>query len=127
MSAVCERNRETNICRPFSVSDTVLAMPGMNHYIATKIALLDIEACHPRRSAAEARHELHGSGSGCSSEMLMSDSKVWSKKKRKTPSSLKISTPFRRSASALFSSHRLQLECTSPTSASRGSEQNQKG
>jgi hypothetical protein len=21
----------------------------MNHYIATKIALLDIEACHPRR------------------------------------------------------------------------------
>src|SRR5579864_1018105 len=53
--------------------------------------------------------------------------KVWSKKKRKTPSSLKISTPFRRSASALFSSHRLQLECPNPTSASRGSEQNLKG
>src|ERR1700745_3615537 len=60
-------------------------------------------------------------------EICRSDSKVWSKKKRKTPSSLKISTPFRRSASALFSSHRLQLECPSPTSASRGSEQNQKG
>ena len=66
-------------------------------------------------------------GSGCSSEMLMSDSKVWNKKKRKMPSSLEISTPFRRSASALFSSHRLQLECPNPTSASRGSEQNQKG
>jgi hypothetical protein len=49
MSAVCERKRETNICRPFSVSDTVLAIPGMNRYIATKIALLDIEACHPMR------------------------------------------------------------------------------
>jgi hypothetical protein len=49
MSAVCERKRKTNICRPFSVSDTVLAIPGMNRYIATKIALLDIEACHPMR------------------------------------------------------------------------------
>jgi len=52
----------------------------MNHYIATKIALLDIEACHPCVCSPSAaalqrnlpklrpRHaELHGSGSGCSS------------------------------------------------------------
>jgi hypothetical protein len=64
-----------------------------HHYIATKIALLDIEACHPVRMHPSAaalqrnlpklrpRHaELHGSGSGCPSEMLMSDSKVWEEK-----------------------------------------------
>ena len=141
MSAVCERKRKTDYLPPFFQSATLsLAIPGMNHYIATKIVLLDIEpaipgVCSPSEAALQRNlpklrplhAELHGSGSGCSSEMLMSDSKVWSKKKRKTPSSLKISTPFRRSASALFSSHRLQLECPNPTSASRGSEQNQKG
>src|ERR1700756_4815246 len=112
----------------------------MNQYIATKIALLDIEACHPCvcspsaqpckeicRSCAHVMLSCTVRVRDALPEMLMSDSKVWSKKKRKTPSSLKISTPFRRSASALFSSHRLQLECPNPTSASRGSEQNQKG
>jgi hypothetical protein len=48
MSAVCERKRDEYL-PPFSVSDTVFAIPGMNHYIATKIALLDLEACHPKR------------------------------------------------------------------------------
>jgi hypothetical protein len=47
-STMSRRQKSTNVMALtilpslFSVSDTVLAIPGMNHYIATKIAVLDI-------------------------------------------------------------------------------------